>query len=382
MIHLLRQLPPDWRVSMPVARYSVESRLPPHDTMCEVSTGRGALAHLLERLALTAIHAVLLPSYIAEGVIRPLQQRGVRIVFYRLHANLQPDENDIVRLLREDPSPRLLILVHPLGYEAGAAHARAAAADRDCLVLDDCAQALLTDDLAGHPIGGQGDFALFSLNKFLPVPDGAILTSRRPAVDVSLGLSAPAPMARSAVDAYLAHLALNAQLLAADDDAEATRLVKATGDAYDCYYAEINDTLRAAAASVESREIRRLWDPVAAAGRRRQNAERLHASLGQGPLRPVQSGLPTGVVPMGLSVLAPAGRRDDLVARAWSRGLLLSTLVGRWNFVPPGQEDRFRNELDYMDRHVLVPVSEFLDDAAMDQVIDTMNVIGRELSRS
>jgi dTDP-4-amino-4,6-dideoxygalactose transaminase len=379
MIHLLRQLSDDWR-DRPYTGDTVASRLPQAKSSCELSTGRAALMHLLGSLRVRPSDSVLVPGYVAEGVMRPLHAAGVRVVRYQLTPELQPDLDDLSRLLATEESVRLLIVVHMLGREAKLGHVRQLAHDSGTLVLDDCAQSLLTDCGDGRPLGSEGDFALFSLNKFLPVPDGAVLSSTVAEVDVSVGSDAAAPLPGEAIDSYLEHLHLNAQLLAARELGEAKSLLARSATAYDGYYRVINATVGPVAVSASSGAIRGRWNAPSARKLRQRNAAILDQGFPEGPLKPLWPH-EEGAAPFAVPAMTPAGFRESVVSTGMRHGVLLSTLVDRWNFVPLNPA-RFQAEREYLARHVLIPVNEFLSEDQMYRIVETLTTIQSDLRNS
>ena len=378
MIHLLRQLPRDWRNSMPNRESGIGNRIPPSSSACELSTGRGAIGDLIRRIEMDPTDSVLMPAYIAEGVIRPFLQRNIRVLFYRLTSDLQPDEADVERLVRSEKRIRLIIVVHPLGYEARFDSVRSLATSHGIYVLEDCAHGLLSDYAGGDAFGTRGDFALFSLNKVLPVPDGAVLLSARPEVEVSTRDDEVAPIESESIDHYLEHLYLNAELLSAEGS-DAAALLERTGKAYDRYYRIMNAAPRPAATSTVSLDIRRRCDLAETRARRRANSEFLYANLPNGPIELLYPSLPSGIVAFAVPALVPRDARDAVLSTAMQRGVLFSTLVGRWNFVPSADHARFVHEQEYMRRHILIPVSEFLTEDCMCRVIDVLAAIQQEL---
>ena len=57
-------------------------------TACRLATGRSVLLYLIHRLPPSCARTVLLPAYVAEGVIQPVRVAGFEIVFYRLQPDL------------------------------------------------------------------------------------------------------------------------------------------------------------------------------------------------------------------------------------------------------------------------------------------------------
>ncbi len=319
-----------------------------------------------------------MPSYIAEGVIQPFASRAVRILFYRLTETLQPDQGDVIRLLRENPGIRLLVVFHPLGYVCEFSAARREAGERGVFVLEDCAHSLFTDYSDGGVTGSRSDFSLFSLNKFLPVPDGAILVSMRPEVNVAVSLGDDR-LPRGAIDAYLLHLELNAELLSTHDAHVARGLLADSGAAYDRYYEVISDRLVPLAVSNESVAIRARCDAGEFRTKRRRNLETLCDNFPSGPIRLLYREAIAGAAPFAVPAVVDAQLRDMAIEIAFLKGVFLATLCARWDFVP--REGNFEAERSYLRRHFLIPINEFLDDSAMLTLLATMAQIQKAIAQ-
>jgi len=115
------------------------------------------------------------PDYMCSPSLWPLRQSGARLLFYPIDPlTLQPDYQRCDAL----PSFDVFVLVHYFGKPADAAKAGQWARARGARLLEDAAHVL-------HPIDGvgeHGDFVLYSPRKLLPIPDGAFLVVRAPAL--------------------------------------------------------------------------------------------------------------------------------------------------------------------------------------------------------
>lgn len=172
---------------------------------CMLATGRQCLRLLSDRLPATGSRHVLMPCYVAEGVIAPFRDAGIPVHFYRLRPDLSPDPQDVDALLSKLGGGGLFVLVHYFGYDCASQELEAALAAHGTLLLHDAAHAL-------YGSFATGAFVLYSFNKFLPVTDGAVLVSRRPDIDVTIDEAKLPPLPEQTLAAYGRHLELNAAL--------------------------------------------------------------------------------------------------------------------------------------------------------------------------
>jgi dTDP-4-amino-4,6-dideoxygalactose transaminase len=166
--------------------------------------------------------------------------------------------------------------------------------DEGVQVIEDCVQAALTTSIGVH-----GDYAITSLRKLLPVPDGALLASRKPVAFTA------EPSSEEFVVAKLAGKLLRG---ASVDDALYLRLFE---------HAEaLLDDARPRHMSWLSDRLLRAADLESAAVRRRTNWTHLTEALRQSPrlrgLVPLFDTLGDGEAPLGLPVCVPRNQRDVL----------------------------------------------------------------------
>jgi hypothetical protein len=142
---------------------------------------------------------VALPGLFCDSSLGPLRRTGARIQFYPVAETLDPDWPNCAPC-------DLFVLVHAFGRPADAATARAACADWDALLVEDCTHALLP--AAG--IGDTGDACLWSPHKLLPAPQGGLLALRSADAAAPQG---PAPPLLSWLAKRLAQKLLPGRLL-------------------------------------------------------------------------------------------------------------------------------------------------------------------------
>lgn len=303
---------------------------------CRVATGRSAILHLIERYRATL---GLMPCYVPDGVIHPFQHANVKCVFYKLKADLSPDEDDLQRLIYEHAGARIIVVaIHYFGWLQSLKRIAAMTRAGGGILFEDCAHRLL---------GGstEGDVVLYSLNKFLPVTDGAIMVSRNPAVDVSIdrGLM---PLPEKARFAYSAHLEANGRIARGDSIGQA---FEDSRNAYDAYYEEIGD-MKLHSQSAESRALEAETDFSEMRWTREVVSAKLSYRLAGLAVRPrlsTQFAFPVRC----------HGRRREMEMALYSAGVLASTLTNKWDHVLP----EFKIEHDFFDDHLLLPLTGDID---------------------
>ena len=143
-------------------------------------SGRLAIRAFVEATRAASGDTVLCPAYIGwsrregSGVVDPLIAQGVRIDFYRVGADLEPDLEDLERRLKRSNVAGAL-LIHFFGHvQAAYPEANRLIRDSGAWVLEDCAHAMFSD-LVNGATGRLGDASVLSLHKLLPVVSGGAL---------------------------------------------------------------------------------------------------------------------------------------------------------------------------------------------------------------
>lgn len=155
-------------------------------------SARAAFGHYLDEGQFGSEDTILLPAYIGwspregSGVFDPIAARGVRPVFYRVTESLQIDLEHLQECIGKTHA-RALFVIHYFGYvDESYGSVVQLARDAGIEIVEDEAHAMLSD-LIGGICGREGDVALYSLHKLLPVSDGGVLVRNR-AQDAVTGL--------------------------------------------------------------------------------------------------------------------------------------------------------------------------------------------------
>jgi dTDP-4-amino-4,6-dideoxygalactose transaminase len=376
MLHLFRQSSKNQKNSR-LQSCDIFSYLPQSDDFCFASTGRSLINLLIKSLGLTRKDSCLIPSYVAEGVISPFIHNGIRIQFYNVNEKLLVDPEAIAKQVENDPSIRILVLIHPFGFEQPIKRIKQKISGKaNTYILEDCAQALFSKESGGRRLGEQGDFTLYSLNKFLPVPDGAILQNRLPSVTIAnVEFKAENEQRRVSILDYIQHLHLNFEMFQSNEPCNVRKILERTSKAYDRYYAFINQSFDLFAPSSETINQLKIIDFDSLIVKRTLNSKYLYDNLKTSSFRFVYEKWNGNCIPMAVPVYVVPEQRNEIISKLFERNLLLSTLIDKWEFIPEKDIGKFVLEKKFIDSHLLIPVNEFLSVDNMEKMIEILNEI-------
>lgn len=342
-------------------------------SMCRLATGRSALFNLIQRVPETYASAVLLPTYIAEGVIQPFLTAGVTVLFYRLQHDLSPRVEDVEALLEQVNGAAIFVLIHYFGFPARSLELSSVLNRYRPVVVEDCAHAMFTNMPDGQSLSENADLTLYSLNKFLPVSDGAILLSRRPDIDLSIDENSLTELPAEALEAYQSHLQAGRDLFNTSVPAQAKYFLEKLGEFYERYYAVINTDLSPFRQSARSRQIEDNFPYDSLVKKRLLNSHIVYKELKSPVFSLVYPKLPSGVVPWCIPARVPAKRRAEIIDSLFNQGVLISTLKDKWNFIPVERCGYFEFEAEFLADHVLIPISEFITADSMRLMVERLN---------
>jgi perosamine synthetase len=138
--------------------------------------GRNAI-HLAARVLGLEGREVLVPAYHHGIEVDALLAAGAHPTFYEVGTRWRLDLEDLEGRIGHRTGG--LLLTHFAGFPGPASQLRALADRHGLVLIEDCAQALLSTD-GEIPVGTTGDAAVFSLHKTLPVPHGGALVFNGP----------------------------------------------------------------------------------------------------------------------------------------------------------------------------------------------------------
>ncbi len=352
------------------------SYLPHCDNFCFASTGRSLINFLIRRLGLTEKDTCLMPSYVAEGAICAFIHSGVQVQFYKVDEKLFAKLDELEEQIASDSSVKFFILIHPFGFEQPVRPIEKLFYGKDVFIFEDCAQALFSKDSDGNLLGGRGDFSLFSLNKFLPVPDGAILQSHLTDVKIAdCVFESESEERRCSINDYIRHLHLNFEMFQSRATFDSKKKLKESTAAYEKYYNFINRNLNLYSPCTESFNQLRAIDYKGMISQRIINTQFLYDNFKNSKFQFVYEKWNKNCVPMAVPVYVAPERREEIILKLFEKNILLSTLVDKWDFIPENNEAKFTSERKFIDSHLLIPVNEFLSACQMEKIVKELNKI-------
>lgn len=164
-----------------------------------VERGRVALWAALVAMEIGPGQTVLLPSYICDSVLGPIEAVGAAHRYYPVDERLQPDLRALEREL--DATVRAVVVVHYFGFPAPIGPIKALCEDRGVYLIEDCAHALYSFH-GEQPLGRLGHAAIFSPWKSLPIPDGGVLVLNDARLRPPVEIREPSALKLSARIAY------------------------------------------------------------------------------------------------------------------------------------------------------------------------------------
>jgi perosamine synthetase len=153
------------------------------------TSGRAAIWHVLRLIGLKPGERVLMPSYHCMSMIAPVVLLGGEVEFYPISADGSADM-DYLRSATRRPV-RAILAAHFFGLPRAMRAIRQLCDDHDIAFIEDCAHALWGKH-DGYSVGSLGDYAIGSMTKFFPVPEGGCVASSRYSLE-ALGLRASPP---------------------------------------------------------------------------------------------------------------------------------------------------------------------------------------------
>ncbi len=373
---LVSSLLPPWRSA---------SLALPHSDVRLFNLGRHALAAAVESLP---PGPVLVPAFICREAVDGIRAAGRDVRFY----SLGPDMNPVWASIDASPEGRVpvagiatgpsdkrgarsrtspaaaMVLVHYFGVPADAARARRWCDERGITLIEDCAHSFLSA-VGGRPVGSEGDFAVFSFRKQLPVSGGAALVINAHPGSSTMRLRSgrsgvcPVPAVRE-VAAWAVFSSGSGRLrrwLAPSLSDESMRIGTPPDRAQG-----IDLFARRIVAKLASRsgEI---------AVKRRANYKRLEGEFHDLPrLAPLFANLPNGAVPWGLPLKVAGGgaARDELLL------VLLHEGIGAWKWPDLPEEvtqGGFPAALMLARETLVLPVHQNLSQRHVQHIADTVS---------
>lgn len=138
----------------------------------EFHKARIGIRHACDVLGLRPEDEVLAPAYYCGTEIDPLVKAGLKVTLYKIDSLCKIGVDDLREHITS--ATKAIYVTHFFGFPQDVDTVRMICNDYKLYLLEDCALALFSQ-AGGKKLGTTGDIAVFSLTKFLPVPDGGVL---------------------------------------------------------------------------------------------------------------------------------------------------------------------------------------------------------------
>jgi len=339
----------------------------------KLATGRSALFYLLNRLEDFRKKHVLLPCYVAEGVIQPFVEAGCSIIFYQLDSKLNPVYDNVDKIMKSLKSPPIIVLIHYFGFPISSKIFGSIFEKHDALVIHDCAHALYNTKDSFGELQSSMDIILYSLNKFLPLVDGAYLLSNIENIELQYMAGNFSELPLEVQGLYLEHLNYAADLFESSDYNNTMDLIKKMEASYNGYYEYIGHSMEFHMQSLVSKNIEENYNHDQLIKQRRSNIELLYNELDSPYFSFVYDKPDSGVFPFAVPARVQSQYRNKILDKLFHDGILLSTLIEKWDFIP--DRDKFIEESKFIDEHVLIPINEFISTNEMSVMVEKINNI-------
>lgn len=339
-----------------VLRYPTTS---PITSACRAATGRSLLLHFARRWNPQVVY---MPCYVPEGVIKPFKESGATIVFYKLDEQLRPDTDilalDLAMAVHGGARP-VIVVIHYCGMVQPMGALREIADRYGAVLLSDCAHALLNS--AAHT--QFADVVLYSLSKFLPVADGAVIATTKLDLDLSVAEEALPEMHQEASAAFTAHLEFNRTIGLAQHGADISSVLESSAEAYEAYYKHIDGDMELKTQSARSRAIEARTNLATMRKVRERNSRILSDMMPPSLLvredQDCQFAFP----------IRCCGKREEMIAALCEIGVLASSLSDKWEFIPLSG---FEVEANFIDDHLLLPIGEQVSQESIITMVDAL----------
>jgi len=114
----------------------------------------------------------LYPDYICDVTMVPCNKLGIKVRFYKVKENLEPDFESAQRLLTKNT--KAFLAVHYFGFPNVIGRIREFCDTNGLFFVEDCAHSFLTN-VRNNTVGSFGDISVYSFRKMIPLLNGAAL---------------------------------------------------------------------------------------------------------------------------------------------------------------------------------------------------------------
>jgi dTDP-4-amino-4,6-dideoxygalactose transaminase len=340
------------------------------------NSARTGLLLVFDKLGITSEDTILIPAFAPHGIVLPAKKKKINISFYKLDKDLSPDIDFLNQQLVQSKNIKAIVLIHYFGFPKDFSSIIEIAHKQNIFVIEDCAHLIVYDfNNKKDKLGRMGDISLFSLTKFLPVPDGSLFIINNDSIDFS-----NIRYEKSLIN-HISSLSNYLQLLCRTEvNRIKSPVIRKIFSIFSIifnsiYYwalCQLNYPSNISATSnkiLHSLELGKLVDT------RKKNMRYLFEMLDFKSLpaifsEPVESNI------IGIPILY--NNKPELKNRINRAGISLLSFNKYWWFVPKTEEYLFEDEKKIHDFHFLIPISENMTKDELNYLIEKINKISTD----
>lgn len=335
------------------------------------TTGRNGLAILFDLLEFEKGNNIMLPAFVAHGVALPIKRKGLIPMYYKSNEDLSPNIVDIEKKIK-NKNVVAIFLIHYFGYPQEIESLIKIAKNNNVIIIEDCAQALYSTYSNGNLIGTKGDITLFSLTKFLPIPDGSLFVFNNAEIKFDLN---KINYKHSAVSFFSVQFA-KIQLQIATWQARSNYSIFNFGLNFFykittlIHYWLICLEKKHVNISKYSKDLLTKLDIKNIMNQRKINGSYVNKGLFVDKLN-IYRKMNNNLCLTGIPILF--SNRNYI--KSYLKKKNIKTLVYNkfWWFVPNDEKCNFENEYEFHQNHLLLPISENLEKTQLDYIVKIVN---------
>jgi dTDP-4-amino-4,6-dideoxygalactose transaminase len=339
-------------------------------------SARGGIELCIDLLGFQETDSVLLPAFVAEGVISPFKKKNINILFYKCHKDLMVDLDDLNSLIESNPSVKAMLAIHYFGFPQPISRISSLCQKNKIILFEDCAQALFSKDKNGNPLGRTGDISFYSLPKSLPVPDGALFVVNNPNIQINLCHSKyykRSLLHFFSIQSHIFFLIMKHIELRMNYSTIYRAFNLITKIFYGFYYQSLRRMRKPTRMSGLSKKIANWIDFSDLIQKKATNSTYLYKHIDTSINTLLFPDYHSNFILTGVPLISDT--RDQIVKQLKKKGIECLRYIKSWNFIPADQSERYKNETEFFNRHFLIPVNENISPNDMKHIIKIINHI-------
>jgi|MDTB01.3.fsa_nt_gb dTDP-4-amino-4,6-dideoxygalactose transaminase len=340
----------------------------------ESANGRSLLNCLLKKLKIKKNDIILTPIYAPEGILDPIKYNKIKILHYKLDKQLYPNIKDIKKIVKKYKNEiKLFVVIHNMGFISPIDPIKKVLNKFNIPILEDCAQANFCKNNAGKHLDTTGNYLLYSLNKFIPVTDGAFLYGKYKIIK-EINKEKKIKLDNS-IKYYSKHLFYNKNISKIKYSNKFYETIKKSEKEYDKYYSKIKNNFELKEISKKTKVYLNNYNFNNLIKKRIYNTSYIYKKLNNKNLKLFYRRHNKKIVPMAIPLIANKNR-NELIKKLLENNIFPSIQSSRWNNLSIKKyKNNFKNEFNYLNKHLLITVDEKLLKKDLKKILNILNSI-------